>query len=324
MVTARVSPRSASRRAALPLPVAAGAVFLLMAPYAAASTGIGTATIAPPGATAGTPLLSGEASTPFTVALPPNAACPGDTAHHGDHVYSYLVPAGTDLAAVTFIVTPSTGYGLVDAAGRYYGAVNTAEGTGQIIGIPNDFEWGPLVTAGDVPLSTLLHGPTRGVWDAGLACADAHGVLTDAWNTRVTFTAGTTAAHGFTWAAAPGGGSDRAGSGSATVPVPPTLPKVGGPVVTPGGSPGGTAVSGGHPLRTPAGPGAAHGSDRSGGSAGTGATGVTGGDAGSPGTDDAPVGIAVGAAIVVVVAAVVLAVRRRARSGGAPTHGDRS
>ena len=95
-------------------------------------------------------------------------------------------------------------------------------------------------------------------------------------------------------------------------------------MVTPGGSPGGTAVSGGHPLRTPAGPGAAHGSDPSGGSADTGVTGVTGGDAGSPGTDAAPVGIAVGAAIVVVVAAVVLAVRRRARSGGAPTHGDRS
>ena len=42
---------------------------------------------------------SGGSSTPFTVVLPANASCSGDTAHDGYHVYSYLVPRGTDLVA---------------------------------------------------------------------------------------------------------------------------------------------------------------------------------------------------------------------------------
>jgi hypothetical protein len=181
-------------------PVAAGA-FLLAAPTAAASTVSGTATIAAPGATARGELGAGSSSTMFTVALPANASCPADTAHHGYHVYSYLVPLGTELSAVKFIDFPSKGYGL-DANGRYYGAINTALGTGQIIGIPNDFEWGRL--ARSVPVSTLVGGPSHGVWEAGIACATTRGALARYWNTQVTFTAAAGDAHGFTWHAVPG------------------------------------------------------------------------------------------------------------------------
>ena len=158
---------------------------------AAASTVGGTATIAAPGATARGALGAGGSSTMFTVALPANASCPADTAHHGYHVYSYLVPKGTDLSAVKFIDFPSRGYGLVDTAGSYYGAINTALGTGQIIGIPNDFEWGPLAGSdgGAVPLSKLVGGPSHGVWEAGIACATTRGALARYWNTQVTFTA---------------------------------------------------------------------------------------------------------------------------------------
>ncbi len=139
--------RSASVRTAITVvtvPVAAGSLGLIFVPCASASVDIGTAVLAAPGATASSPVPSGGSSTPFTVALPPRAACPGDTAHDGYRVYSYLVPKGTDLSSVTFVEYPSTGYGLV-FGGRYYGAVNTALHTGQIIGIPNDFEWGALV-----------------------------------------------------------------------------------------------------------------------------------------------------------------------------------
>ncbi len=173
---------------------------------AGASTVNGIATIASPGTT--TALTSGGSTAPFTVSLPSQSACTGDTATDGYHVYSYLVPEGTDLSGVTFVGFPSTGYGLVETTGTYYGAVNTAIGTGQIIGIPNDFEWGPLVADDGVPLSTLLYsgsGATAsGVWEAGLACANTSGVLTDDWNTEVTFTASSTDANGFTWSTVPG------------------------------------------------------------------------------------------------------------------------
>lgn len=193
--------------------LAVGSVLLFTTP-ASAATGpaAGTATITAPGgatahgATAAPALGSGSADTPFTVTLPANAACPGDTAHRGYHVYSYLVPAGTNLASVTFVNFPSKGYGLVNSFGRYYGAINTAENTGQIIGIPNNFEWGPLVTSGGgrLPISTLIDGPNQGVWEAGIACANTHGVVTTNWNTQVTFSAGGHTTSGLTWKATPG------------------------------------------------------------------------------------------------------------------------
>jgi hypothetical protein len=152
------------------------------------------------------PLYSGGSTTQFTVTLPANAACSGDTATDGYHVYSYLVPKGTDLSTVTFIGTPSTGYGFVNNVGVYYGAANTAIGTGQIVSIPADFEWGPLVSVDDVPLDTLLYSDsnTSGVWEAGIACANSEGALSDNWNTEVTFDAHAADPNGFIWSAIPG------------------------------------------------------------------------------------------------------------------------
>ncbi len=116
-MTGRSRPRANSTRAALSALVAAGSVLLVLATPAAASVASGPATITRPGGTAGAALPSGGARIPFTVALPTNAACSGDTAHEGYHVYSYLVPAGTDLSKVTFVNFPSAGYGLVDSSG---------------------------------------------------------------------------------------------------------------------------------------------------------------------------------------------------------------
>jgi hypothetical protein len=165
---------------------------------ASASTLNGIATIATPGTS--TPLTSGGSTTSFTVSLPSQSAGSGDTASGGYHVYSYLVPRGTNLSTVTFVGFPSTGYVFVDNTGLYYGPVNTAIKTGQIIGIPNNFQWGPLVSSDGVPKSTLLYtGGTSGVWEAGLACANTHGALSDNWNTEVTFNAKAGDPNGFTW-----------------------------------------------------------------------------------------------------------------------------
>jgi len=173
---------------------------------ASAATVNGIATIASPGTT--TPLNSGGSTTQFTVSLPSQAACSGDTATHGYHVYSYLIRDGKALSGVTFINFPSSGYGFVDSLGTYYGPANTAIGTGQIINIPNNLEWGPLVSADAVPLSTLLYtgsgASASGIWDAGLVCTNTTGAVVDNWNTDVTFVAHAADPDGFTWTAVPG------------------------------------------------------------------------------------------------------------------------
>jgi len=186
--------------------VAVGALELADASPASASTLNGIATIASPGGAP--PLTSGASKAPFTVVLPAQAACDGDTATHGYHVYSYLVHKGTTLSTVTFVAFPSVGFGLVDNTGTYYGPVNTAIGTGQIVGIPNNFEWGPLVSGGGVTKAQLLYTGTgttaSGIWEAGLACANSSGALADNWNTEITFNAKASDPNGFTWTVAAG------------------------------------------------------------------------------------------------------------------------
>lgn len=196
--------RRRRRLAAASMTLALAGLAVLGATPASASTLGGTATIKNP--SSGNAVASGGSTTTFTVGLPAQAACTGDTANGGYHVYSYLVQQGTDLSTVTFVNFPSSGYGLVDNTGTYYGPANTAITTGQIVGIPNTFQWGPLVDSdgGSLPVSTLLYSGSSGVWEAGLVCANASGHVTDNWNTEVTFTASGSDANGFTWAAVPG------------------------------------------------------------------------------------------------------------------------
>jgi hypothetical protein len=174
---------------------------ILEADPASASTLNGTATITNQTLS---PLSSGASTTEFSVALAPTGAtpaeCSGDTASHGYHVYSYLVQAGTSISGITFTNHPSVGYGLVNNVGVYYGSQNTAQVTGQIIGVPTNFEFAPLLSDG-ATLSSLLYGGTSGVWEAGLACANSSGALTDYWNTQVTFTSSGSDPNGFVWSA---------------------------------------------------------------------------------------------------------------------------
>jgi hypothetical protein len=172
---------------------------------ASASTLNGIATTASPAGQ--TYLASGGSNTDFTVTLPANAACTGDSAHNGYHVWSYLVEKGANVAATTFNADtgPSQGLGLYESDANYYGPANTAQTTGQIIGIPNDFQWGAAVAGGDFTAAQLLYtGGTSGIWEGGIACANGSGVLSDNWNTEITFTASGSDPNGFTWSAIPG------------------------------------------------------------------------------------------------------------------------
>jgi hypothetical protein len=140
------------------------------------------------------PLSSGASTTPYGVVLPPGASCPGDTAHGGYHVYSYLVPKGASPTDVSFRTgDPSRWYGYI-ADGAYYGAVNTAETNGQIVGLPLQFSWTRLT-----PQILFKAGQQSATWSGGIACADTHGQVTDYWNSNLVFTADPADLHGFTW-----------------------------------------------------------------------------------------------------------------------------
>jgi hypothetical protein len=170
---------------------------------AGASTLGAPATITNPN---GTPRASGGSETVFAVALPQDATCPG-LSHDGFHVYSYLVPAGTDVTSVTFAPAgPSTGFGLIDApTSSYYGPVNTESLTGRILALPT-FEWARILgdNGGAPTLTDLLYSGSNGMWDGGLACVDPTGHVTDSWNFQVMLSKSHSDANGFTWCVVPG------------------------------------------------------------------------------------------------------------------------
>ncbi len=273
----RAGRRSGHRalHAAAALMMVAG-VGVLFAGLAQASTLNGVATVASPGTT--TALTSGASDTQFTIVLPAGAACSGDTANGGYHIYSYLVPAGTALSTVTFNQHPSTGLGLFDETGSYYGPVNTAVNTGQVPTLPNDFEWGAFIAAHPSDLATLLYtGGTSGVWEGGIACATTAGVVSDNWNTQFTFTKSNSDANGFVWT---DGQATTTTTTTTTIPSTTTTTSGGATTTTTtsgGGATTTTTQASGDGTTTTAPPVvAANGSD--GGSSSSGGTGTSGSD----------------------------------------------
>ncbi len=130
----------------------------------------------------GTSLASGSAATSFAVQLPAGARCPGDTADDFFLVDSYLVPQGTSPAAVSFRGgVPSRGFGFIND-GAYFGAVNTARNTGEIVTLPTDANWTRLT-----PANLFPNGQPSAVWEAGIVCADRNGQVAAYWNREVTF-----------------------------------------------------------------------------------------------------------------------------------------
>jgi hypothetical protein len=192
--------------------IAAGSMLLTFEHTAAAATPTysGAATIAD-GSSDATELSGGSASL-FTFNLPAQAACPGDTTTAGYLVDTYLVPEATAVSSLSFSGGfPSVGYALYNSSNnKAWAAQNTATGTGQIIAIPNSFEFGAQVGHSKPSLTSLL--ANSGIWEAGIAC-ELNGALTDYWNTEVTFTASTSDPGGFTWTQVPG---NQTGSTSTT------------------------------------------------------------------------------------------------------------
>ena len=183
--------------------MAAGSLLLAFERTAAAATPTysGAATIAD--GSSDTTELSGGSASLFTFNLPAQAACPGDTTTGGYLVDSYLVPQSTPLSSLTFSGgIPSAGFALYNSANnKAWVAQNTDTGTGQIIGIPDTFEFGAQVGHSKPTVTNLL--ANSGVWEVGIAC-ELSGALTNYWNTEVTFSASTSDPGGFIWTQVPG------------------------------------------------------------------------------------------------------------------------
>lgn len=78
-------------------------------PAAAEGERAGSATVVAPG---GDALDEGGSSTPFTLELPAEAACPGDSANDDYRIQSFVVPAGVDPGGLTYESTKPAGEGL--------------------------------------------------------------------------------------------------------------------------------------------------------------------------------------------------------------------
>jgi hypothetical protein len=141
-----------------------------------------------------TPLTGGGSGTEFGVALPAGASCPGDTMHDGYLVYSYLVPEGVSPTAVNFKTgVPDRFYGFI-AEGAYFGAVNTAQVSGEIVGLPPAFAISRWTTS-----ELLAKGSDTATWHGGIACATAGGVVSRYWDTGFAFRADSSDPRGYSW-----------------------------------------------------------------------------------------------------------------------------
>lgn len=175
----------------------AGTVALAAAAGAVATSG--PVTIVDP--TTNVALAGPQASAKqFAANVPSPSLCPGSTASNGYHVFSFMVPAGTDPSTVSFSTgVPSTGLGYFDTGGNYQGPINTST-TGQVLVPSAGLTWvSPALGAtGSYTVTDLTGGSTK-TWDSGWACADTTGAVQKYWDQQITFTTSTTDAKGFTW-----------------------------------------------------------------------------------------------------------------------------
>lgn len=170
-----------------------------------------------------TVITTPQASTQlFTIVLPSMAACDADTATGGYHVYSYVINGPLSSAALTTYLQglnpnndfPTKYLQLTDNGGNFYAAQNTAIGTGQVVSIPLNFDFGVLNSdLSNFGMPTLA-GTTQ---EVGLLCATADNIVKDYWNQEVTFTASGTDPGGFTWTP----GVSGVGSGTTTTTTAP-------------------------------------------------------------------------------------------------------
>ncbi len=181
------------------------AVFSSQAAFAALGT-VGTAT--PINPTTKAPLTGSQPSqTLFNFALSPTsgqpvAYCSGASSTNGTQEQSYLIPASTSPASLTYTggnINGTGNFSLYDNSGAQVGPTNTAT-SGQVVAIQN-----ANIDLGDnFPVSTVIPSGTSAQWNMGIACTvppagGGAATVTDYWNTIVTFTTSAGDPMGYTW-----------------------------------------------------------------------------------------------------------------------------
>jgi len=185
--------------------IAAGGVCLAIAASATAATLGATATVATPGSL--TPLSSGGSATVFTVTLPANAACTGDTASRGYHVYSYLVPKAPMYPPSPSSTAPRPATASSTTPGctteRQHGHRHRADRQhSQRLRVGTPGGQRPRLT-----LHAALHGGNQRGVGRGIACATPTGSCLTTGAPRSPSKAAAGDPNGFTWSAVPGGGT---------------------------------------------------------------------------------------------------------------------
>ncbi len=167
--------------------------------------------VQPPGTpNAGQNLNSGGSQTKFTLKLPAEAACSGDTAAGNFHIFSYIADATAfpDPGIITY--NPSgpnqTGTGLVrplyTQTGQAYANANTAPQSGFVSNLPT-FDFRLFSIDGrDVDGEPSITLPA-GTYNIGIACANADNTTDKYWNTQLTFTANANDPNGLVWEVVP-------------------------------------------------------------------------------------------------------------------------
>jgi len=153
----------------------------------------------------GSALNSGGSGTPYGVALPSGARCPGDTAHKGYVVASYLVPKPTDPASIRWTNVPDRGLGFI-ANDAYFGPHTTERDSGRIGSLPTTF-----VFSRWTPAELFSDGAKSAMWSGGIACVASNGAVASYWNVDIVFNASQSDQGGFTWSV-PGQPSTRRSS----------------------------------------------------------------------------------------------------------------
>lgn len=165
------------------------AVVAFVAPSAAwGSAPSGAAVVTDPN---GDPITSGGSATQFGLILPNNAACPGDTEHHGWFVSSFAIPVVDDPSQLTFKLNyPDEGVDLITVDGVPWITQATTPFTGAIP-TPPLFSWSRYDhDTVDLPM---------GRWTVGIACVKGKNPLSRYWSTEVEFVASPRDPGGFTW-----------------------------------------------------------------------------------------------------------------------------